>query len=173
MLFKLEAPENLLEYTCDACSVQGKCHKHVTITDCRDILLVQLTIFKSMRAGNGIFLKKLNPNILIDETLQFSGETMVLAGIVYHHGSGINSGHYTCAVKAGESWYMINDSVVTIHKPKIFCHHQDSSVPYMLLYKKVAITNFPNTMEVTEANSDLIDSSENTVITEEDNEICI
>lgn len=80
------------------------------------VLVANLKRF-TVQMTNGTFqYGKINKRIEIDPVLQvacgmdtFSYEPF---GIVYHHGSRPETGHYTADVKVGEQWYRIDDEQV-------------------------------------------------------------
>ena len=57
-------------------------------------------------------------------------DMMTLCGIVHHHGSRVESGHYVADVyREPSSWYRCNDSIVTKGLPAV-----DSTTCYMAMY---------------------------------------
>jgi ubiquitin C-terminal hydrolase len=62
-----------------------------------------------------------------------SGTDMSLSGIVHHHGSRVESGHYIADVyREPSSWYRCNDSIVTKAPPSLA-----SSTCYMAMYTQM------------------------------------
>ena len=129
------------DYRCDECSIAGSSTKAVCVTHLSEVLIIQLSIFKFIDNTT----KKIIPNLIIDEEISLWGNTMTLHAIVYHEGEQSNSGHYTSGVKMNNTWFMISDLVV-LNQQKLTCSERDSSVPYILIYKKRSdvITFLPN-----------------------------
>ena len=91
------------DYTCDDCKTLGSCTKVDQILEVSDILIIHLLLFKyDINAGA---IKKVIPNLKIDEEIsEFRGD-WTLHAIIYHEGRRANSGHYTCNIKMNESWF--------------------------------------------------------------------
>ena len=60
---------------------------------------------------------------------------MKLQGVIYHEGVHPNCGHYTAAVNINNSWFTVSDSDVA-NQVKLPCTYVDTTVPYILMYKK-------------------------------------
>ena len=133
-------------YKCDGCKRLNTSTKAVCVTQLSDILIIQLNIFKFI---DGLS-KKVIPTLNIDEEISFWGNTMVLCGIIYHEGEQSGCGHYTSGVKINNSWFLISDTIVS-SKQKLTCTRGDTSVPYILIYKKRndVVIDLPNPLNET------------------------
>ena len=127
----------LVQYTCESCKRQGGYVKTSVLENCPDMLLIQLSIFD----GHG---QKIKPSLSIDQELTDFGLSLELYGIIYHIGNTIQSGHYTCSVKVDATWYFINDSIVHQKHPKLSCFLNETTVPYILMYKKKDVFTVEN-----------------------------
>jgi len=97
-------------------------------TQC-SVIFLQLMIFEH----NGIETVK-KPRVLHNlqsEIIEICDVRFEVCGIISHHGSDISSGHYTCKMKSGDSWYYANDNVV--NKCSIPTVETDS---YVIVLKK-------------------------------------
>ena len=123
----------LKDYRCDrpTCQLVNSSTQAVSVTHISDMFIIQLGIFQFV---DGIS-KKIIPRLNIDEEIHI-WDTMTLHAIIYHQGEQANSGHYTSAVKINDSWFMISDSIVSNQDVKLSCSAEDTSVPYVLIYKK-------------------------------------
>ena len=127
----------LVQYTCESCKRQDGYMKTAVLENCPDMLLIQLSIFD----GYG---QKIKPCLSIDQELTDFGLSLELCGVIYHIGNTIQSGHYTCSVKVDATWYLINDSIVHQKHPKLSCSLNETTVPYILMYKKKDVFNVEN-----------------------------
>ena len=117
-------------YRCDSCSAKDNCFKSVSFSNTANIVIIQLSIFKINFDG---LYRKLRPSIKIDKRIDIDNKHFNLQGIIYHHGVGIDSGHYTSGVNIDENWYTIDDSIVT-KEIKFKSTFNDDVVPYILIY---------------------------------------
>ena len=122
----------LTDYRCDGCQTINSCTKAYYVTHISDFVIIQLNIFKYIDGA----IKKMIPTLRIDEEIYLWGNTMTLHAIIYHVGQQANSGHYTSSVRVNDTWFLISDSIVLLEQPKLSFTHRDSSVPYILIYKK-------------------------------------
>ena len=58
-----------------------------------------------------------------------------LQGIIWHHGSTCNTGHYTADVKVDNIWYSANDTCVK-ESATFECKSDGNVAPYIVVYKK-------------------------------------
>ena len=122
----------LTDYKCDGCQTINSCTKAYYVTHISDFVIIQLNIFKYVEGA----IKKMIPTLMIDEEIYLWGNTITLHAIIYHVGQQANSGHYTSSVRVNDTWFLISDSRVLLEQPKLSFTHRDSSVPYILIYKK-------------------------------------
>ena len=109
--------------------------KAVYVTQLSDTLIIQLNIFKY----SGDIIKKVVPNLGIDEEISVRGNRIVLASVIYHEGVHSHLGHYSSGVKVDNTWILISDTTI-LRQRKLQCSSKDISVPYILIYER--ITNF-------------------------------
>ena len=123
----------LNDYRCDRpiCQLVNSSTQAVSITYLSDMFIIQLGIFQFV---DGVS-KKVIPTLIIDEEINV-WDTMTLHAIIYHKGEQANSGHYTSGVKINDRWFLISDSTVLNQEVKLSCTAKDTSVPYILIYKK-------------------------------------
>ena len=97
------------------------------------MLILSLKLFKPVY--NYGTLKKLIPNLNIQDEISLYGHCYSIHAIIYHEGERANSGHYTCGVKVNERWFMISDnSIKSTQQIKLSYKQTDYSVPYILIY---------------------------------------
>ena len=130
----------------DGCQKLNASTKAVYVTQLSDALIIQPNIFK---CSDGI-IKKVVPNVSIDEEILLWGNRTALSGIIYHEGKQSHCGHYTSGVKVNDTWFLIIDTRI-LRKQKLLCSSKDSSVPYILIYQKITkfLTALPNSVNVT------------------------
>jgi ubiquitin C-terminal hydrolase len=138
LLAKFMRREHSPDYRCDNCSVYGNCSEETTITDSKDVIIIQLRVFKFIRELN--YSQKIFPTINIDETISLYGDSFKLHGIIYHYGIHLNTGHYTSAVNINGTWFTFDDSVVK-NGVSLSCTDEDDIVPYILMYKRTTQIN--------------------------------
>ncbi len=149
--------ENPRGYMCNlgkygGCHKMNTCSKSSHINELKDVLIVQLLIFTydsdplSVSYGHR---RKIFPNLIVDPQIdQYS-----LQGIIWHHGSNVDSGHYTSMIKHNTNWYHISDDNLNSYEPKFQCTSNEQSVPYLLFYTKNntrLLTNEPLNIEMDE-----------------------
>mgnify|MGYP001340039308 CR=1 FL=1 len=139
LLNEFKKEEKLPNYTCETCKLNN-CEKTVSIENCPDILILQLSLF----AFSGNTQIKLTPTISLDENIVLFNQSLQLHGIIYHEGPSARTGHYTCCIKKENSWFWINDSSVQ-SGVKLSSRCNDSIVPYIILYKKIQSASLTNT----------------------------
>ena len=106
--------------------------KAVCVAQLSDTLIIQLNIFKYI---DGIS-KKFIPNLSIDEEISLCDNRMLLFGVIYHEGEQSHCGHYTSGVNVNSTWFFISDTRI-LRQQKLQCNSRDTSVPYILIYKKI------------------------------------
>ena len=114
------------------CNKKGCCTKSTSITDIKDMFIIQLMIFSYDRLGNN---QKIIPNVIIDQAIR-RFDLFALQGVISHEGKSMNSGHYTSTVKLNNTWFICNN--IAIHGGGRFvCSNNDYNTLYILVYKKV------------------------------------
>ncbi|XP_073978327.1 uncharacterized protein [Rhodnius prolixus] len=102
--------QTLLDYklsdiTCSECG-ENKIYIRSKLNSVSDYLIVILKRYQENRVLNEIRSFDEN-NVKID------GFNFSLASVIYHYGSGLNSGHYVCAIKSqNNSWTLLNDEII-------------------------------------------------------------
>ena len=96
--------------------------KAVCVAQLSDTLIIHLNIFKYI---DGIS-KKFIPNLIIDQEISVWGNRMVLSGVIYHEREQSHCGH----------WFLVSDTRI-LRQQKLQCNSRDTSVPYILIYKKI------------------------------------
>ena len=125
--------EYLENYRCvDGCQKLNTPIKAVYVTQLSDVLIIQLNIFKHIDGISKMFI----PNVSIDEEISLWGNRMVLSGAIYHEGEQSHCGHYTSGVNMNNTWFLISDTRI-LRQQKLQCNSRDTSVPYILIYKKI------------------------------------
>lgn len=67
-------------------------------------------MFFGRGASGGV---RINKEIIIPYEMTLVGNRYILSALVLHHGNSATSGHYTCHVRRGKDWYIINDAQVS------------------------------------------------------------
>ncbi|MCH2406271.1 MAG: ubiquitin carboxyl-terminal hydrolase, partial [Nitrosopumilus sp.] len=168
LLNRLENSSLAEGYTCDNCQFKDTSNKVDLISETSDVLIFQLKLFKYIREYNTT--TKVIPNLTVDEDLHLFGQYWTLHGIIYHQGEQAISGHYTCGINVNDTWYTISDTRVEPQQNKIrlSCrqYNRDSSVPYILIYKKRndVVARIPNlTTNTIEIADNQLGESANTI----------
>ena len=92
-----------------------------------EILILVVNRFSSSVIGD-----KNRDSVLVDDALRIANIRFELLGAIHHHGSTIQSGHYTCNVFYPESAYICNDSqIITITNSE-----SSSDSVYLVFYCK-------------------------------------
>ena len=120
-------PEEIEEYQCDCCKNRQKAIRKMEIWRYPDIFILH-SVLKTMN--------NLKTEFEVDEPER--GRTkFILKSIGFHSGGSINSGHYYCAVKYCDKWWMISDESVQgpINPFKELPPHVNDT--YLLLYERV------------------------------------
>lgn len=94
---------------CTHCS--GKIQENLKLLSTSSVLLIQLAIYNvenrvCIKRDFELLIHNINDEYLVNNSL------FKIVSIIFHHGSSIESGHYTCIVKNNGSWYSINDNHV-------------------------------------------------------------
>ena len=63
--------------------------------------------------------------MIIDQEISVWGNRMVLSGVIYHEREQSHCGH----------WFLVSDTRI-LRQQKLQCNSRDTSVPYILIYKK-------------------------------------
>ena len=130
-----ESLEGSNAYFCEHCNAKVCAIKQTVIAEIPEILVI--TIKRFYYNMSGTISGKICHPLHIEPTIQVRDKLFDLYGVVTHHGSSLNSGHYTATASHSKScdakWWHFDDSVVkrldstTIHNIK---------GAYMLFYKK-------------------------------------
>ena len=100
----------------------------MNINELSDVLIIQLIIYRSDANRRKIF-----PNFVIDQHL----DRYSLQGVIWHHGSNMDSGHYTCMVKHNDTMYHLSDAEqVNSYEVRYHSSSHEHMVPYLLFYLK-------------------------------------
>ncbi|XP_073990954.1 uncharacterized protein [Rhodnius prolixus] len=95
----------LSDITCSECG-ENNIYIKSKLNSVSDYLIVILKRYQGNRVLNEIHSFDEN-NVKID------GFNFTLASVIYHYGSGLNSGHYVCAIKSqNNSWTSLNDEII-------------------------------------------------------------
>ncbi|MBP02743.1 MAG: hypothetical protein CMM25_08030 [Rhodospirillaceae bacterium] len=119
--------EELEGYECDCCKKKQTAIRKMEIWRFPDIFILH-SVMKTMN--------NLKTEFEVDEPER--GRTkFILKSIGFHSGATINSGHYYCAVKYCDKWWMISDESVQgpINPIKTLPPHVNDT--YLLLYERV------------------------------------
>lgn len=123
-------------YFCEHCSKKvKKAMKQARFVHMPDILA--LTVKRFYYDMTGTISGKIRHPLQIEPTLNINNEIFDLYGVVTHHGSSLNSGHYTATASHSDSsdsrWWHFDDSYV---KRLDATSIQNIQNAYMLFYKK-------------------------------------
>ena len=119
---------------CNICSGVRESDSKVSLTSVRNCLIVQLNRCVKF-ASNGTVTKNSAP-FFISSPIEVVTETedevfctrkFNLPAVINHSGN-VNSGHYTCLVKDGETWWHCNDKAVV----GVNLDYINKSLPYVL-----------------------------------------
>ena len=120
---------------CNICAGVRESDAKVSLTSVGNCLIVQLNRFF---VSNGTVTKNSAP-ILVSSPIEvvteiedevFCTRKFNLAAVINHSGN-LNSGHYTCLVKDGETWWHCNDKAVV----RVNLDDINKSLPYVLFYQ--------------------------------------
>ena len=131
LLMGYQLREHMDDYKCDSCNMRNMCYKESTISDTSEVIVLQLKAFNYI---NGIAVKNTS-TILVDSELDdFYGKQYSLHSVIYHDGTSVSSGHYTCKVKYNDNWIAISDSKISYTSdPSVF---SSNATPYVVFYKR-------------------------------------
>ena len=132
------------QYKCEmengiGCNKKGCCTNSTSITDMKDIFIIQLMIISYDKLGN---TRKTIPNLKIDPEIR-SFDLIALQGVIWHKESSMNSGHYTYAIKLNNIWFICNDAAIR-GGGRLVCSNNDYITPYILCIRTLMISLFPN-----------------------------
>ena len=128
-----QVPQNKCEMENSiGCNKKGCCTNSTSITDIKSIFIIQLMIISYDKLGN---TRKIIPNLIIDREIR-RFDLFALQGVIWHKGSSLNSGHYTCTIKLNNIWFICNDTAIR-GGGRLGCSNNDYITPYILVYKKV------------------------------------
>lgn len=93
---------------CEVCKTNKADNEKVkeeTVTKAGPFLIICLRRFRG-------FTKDANP-VVISEEISFCTDVYQLESVILHHGTSVESGHYTCVVRSShEEWLVYNDDRV-------------------------------------------------------------
>ena len=112
---------------CSCCDSNQNHEVHTRIEHPPEILVLVINRFSSSVIGD-----KNRDGVLVNDILRIANTRFELLGSIHHHGSTIQSGHYTCNVFYPESAYTCNDrQIISITNPE-----SSSDSVYLLFYCK-------------------------------------
>ena len=112
---------------CSCCDSNQNHEVHTRIEHPPEILVLVINRFSSSVIGD-----KNRDGVLVNDILRIAKTRFELLGSIHHHGSTIQSGHYTCNVFYPESAYTCNDrQIISITNPE-----SSSDSVYLLFYCK-------------------------------------
>ena len=120
---------------CNICSGVRESDSKVSLMSVGNCLIVQLNHFF---VSNDTVTKNSEPFFVsspIEVVTEIEDEVFCtrkfnLAAVINHSGN-LNSGHYTCLVKDGETWWHCNDKAVV----RVNLDYINKSLPYVLFYQ--------------------------------------
>ena len=74
--------------------------------------------------------------MIIDNEVRILFDDLTFQGIIWHHGNNANCGHYSSSVIVDDRWFSISDTDVREGQRIHFNMNDNSTVPYILVYKK-------------------------------------
>ena len=111
---------------CSCCKTNTNHEVLTRIEHPPDILVLVVNRFSSGVVGN-----KNRDRILVNDELMISNTRFELLGSIHHHGSSIQSGHYTCKVLYPESAYTCNDSQILS-----YTNSEPNNSVYLIFYHR-------------------------------------
>jgi len=95
---------------CEKCNQKSRATKTFQPEHLPDILVIQLKRF----VHEGLIGRKVKDPVIFQEELDMPilRHRYRLKAVVFHHGYGLSSGHYTCTAQVGGEWYAFDDSTV-------------------------------------------------------------
>ena len=129
LLAKVLETESLIGFNapyCNICLALRENNSKLSLTTAGNCLIVQLTVTKN----SALFLVSSCIEVVTEiEEKVFFTRKFNLAGIINHSGN-LNSGHYLCLVRDGETWWHCNDKAVV----SLNMNDVNKSLPYVLFY---------------------------------------
>ncbi|XP_046858859.1 ubiquitin carboxyl-terminal hydrolase 3-like [Xenia sp. Carnegie-2017] len=137
---KVEELQDSEQYYCPRCKKRQSSSKKLTILRLPNVLCLHLKRFKFVSFHRSKIdttvefpLQDLDMNDYVIPSVKGHGScTYNLAAVIVHHGSGVNSGHYTSIAWHDGKWYNFNDSSVLPSDEK----HVESVKGYIFFYTK-------------------------------------
>jgi hypothetical protein len=130
------AENDVAEYTCLSCEIEGGVSKTFRLFVTPEILMITLKRFDGIRNKNNCFIefpvRDLNMNTYLAANCVEGLNFMYDLYAVVRHSGGLGGGHYTAACKQHNKWYSFDDSKVT----EIQEDGVNSDSAYILFYKK-------------------------------------
>jgi ubiquitin C-terminal hydrolase len=112
---------------CEHCKEKKKMKKKTIIWNFPEKMVLVLKRYSNKGRNNSC--------VKLNKTLSFNFDKLIeykLYAVINHHGSNVNSGHYTANVNVNNQWYLFNDDIVN----KIEVQEESYSC-YILFYDKV------------------------------------
>ncbi|XP_052126343.1 uncharacterized protein LOC127750007 [Frankliniella occidentalis] len=121
---------------CRYCKSDTSKRQDTSIDKSSPFLILHL---KRFIMGENYGSSKLCRKIQINRAVNFNGKQFRLAAIVMHHGTSMNSGHYTALCRREEEWWHYND-----HEAKMILMDEQTmkglqSTAYLLLYEDLTV----------------------------------
>ena len=115
--------------SCISCHVQNTQYVSTKLQEYPKILMVQVSRFSVSNVHNRN--RKNMQSFTLYEKVKFGLIEYGLFGVIEHHGSYMESGHYTCFVKFDNCWFGCNNT--SVYKATLPNYSQNC---YLLFYKK-------------------------------------
>ena len=112
---------------CSCCDTNQNHEVHTRIEHPPEILVLVVNRFSSNVIGN-----KNRDGVIVNDVLRIANTRFELLGSIHHHGSTIQSGHYTCNVYYPESAFTCNDRHIISISPL----ESSSDSVYLLFYRR-------------------------------------
>jgi len=128
--------ESLQNFFCKVCNRKCSAVRHTTIVRAPTVLIMQLKRFNPFGGKNRLNVRT---NMFLNLTKFTSNQAFTryrLNGIIEHLGSGMNFGHYVCAMRGfnDNEWFKFDDSETsTINEQTVI----EKMEPYILFYTRI------------------------------------
>ena len=145
--------DSVLGINCSTCNKVNTRTKQSIVSGLKDVLAIQLLIFTHDEFGRQ---RKFSPDLVIDQEITCI-DKYKLKAIIWHHGTEIQSGHYTVMIKqSNNQWIHISDANTHDYPVKFSCSKNDTMVPYICFYTKddTDVSNAPIELESVTVNND-------------------
>ena len=110
------------------------CHRNTPHTEILKWISLPKYLILAMNRFTYVHGRTIKNNIVvpIQARVSVDGNCFTLVGIIHHHGSSANSGHYTCTLFHDGKVFHCNDMMITESSAFEFVH---SDTPYILVYR--------------------------------------